>query len=75
MLPALEAALHKEVQHAVDDFRHGLAGEEKLKQDPLVNIANTVTNSPGKVVQNAVGANNQQAIGAQQASLADWMSW
>jgi hypothetical protein len=67
MLPALGAALHDKVQHAVDDFRHGMVGEEKLKQDPLVNIVNTVTNSPGTVLQNAVGANNQQS--AQQQSL------
>jgi hypothetical protein len=67
LLPALAAALHNEVQHAVDDFRHGMAGEEKLKQDPLVSIVNTVTNSPGTVLQNAVGANNQQS--AQQRSL------
>jgi hypothetical protein len=67
MLPALGAALHDKVQHAVDDFRHGMAGEEKLKQDPVVSIVNTVTNSPGTVLQNAVGANNQQS--AQQQSL------
>jgi len=67
MLPALGAALHNKVQHAVDDFRHGMAGEEKLRQDPVVNIVNTVTNSPGTVLQNAVGANNRQS--AQQQAL------
>ena len=55
------------VHRAADDFRHGMAGEEKLKQDPFVNIINTVMNSPGTVLQNAVGANNQQS--AQQQSL------
>jgi hypothetical protein len=63
----LKATLHETVKHAVDDFRHGMAGEEKLKQDPLVNIVNTVTNSPGTVLQNAIGANNQQSV--QQQSL------
>jgi hypothetical protein len=55
------------VRNAVDDFHHGMVGEERLKEDPVVSIVNNVTNSPGVVVQNAVGQNNAQSV--QQQSL------
>src|SRR6476659_10494245 len=31
----------------IDDFRHGMMGSGRLKKDPLVNVINTQTNSPG----------------------------
>jgi hypothetical protein len=55
------------VRNAVDDFHHGMVGEESLKQDPVVSVVNNITNSIGTVVQTAVGQNNQQS--AQQQSL------
>jgi hypothetical protein len=39
-----------------------MVGEERLAQDPVVNIVNTITNSPGAVQQNVVGQDNQQSV-------------
>jgi hypothetical protein len=66
-IPGLKTKLHEMVRNAVDDFRHGMVGEERLAQDPVVNIVNTITNSPGAVQQNVVGQDNQQSV--QQQSL------
>lgn len=66
-ISALKNTLCEMVRNAVDDFHHGMAGEESLKQDPVVSIVTNITNSSGAVVQNAVGQNNQQS--AQQQSL------
>jgi hypothetical protein len=56
------------VDAVVDDFRH-MIGEEKLKQDPVVNISTTVNHSKDVVIQNAVGDNNRQSV--EQRSLLD----
>jgi hypothetical protein len=57
------------VDAVVDGFRHGMIGEEKLKQDPVVNISTTVNHSKDVVIQNAVGDNNRQSV--EQRSLLD----
>lgn len=61
-LPELEQRLRDVVQNAVEDFRHGIAGEAALKKDPLVNIVSKIANSPGAVVQTALGDNNEQTV-------------
>ncbi len=63
----LKATLYEMVRGVVDDFRHGVVGEESLKQDPMVSIVTNITGSTGTIVQNAVGQSNQQS--AQQQSL------
>lgn len=55
------------VAGAVDDFRHGIIGDERMAKDPVVNIVNTITSSPNAVVQNAVGSANRQS--AEQTNL------
>jgi len=47
----------------VDDFRHGISEGVRMKQDPLVNIVTSVTDSPGAVVQGGIG-NLQRNISA-----------
>jgi hypothetical protein len=66
-ISSLKTTLCKIVHDAVDDFRHGMVGEEKLKQDPVVSIVTNIVNSDNTIIQNAVGQNNRQS--AQQQSL------
>jgi hypothetical protein len=44
-----------------DDFQHGMFGSERLKKDPLVNVINTQTNSPGAIQQVGIGSNFSQS--------------
>lgn len=43
-----------------DDFQHGMRGSKRLKKDPLVNVINTQTNSPGAIQQVGIGDNFSQ---------------
>ena len=64
---ASRAKLLNRVHEAVDDFRHGMVGEEALKKASGVNIVTHISNSTGTIVQNAVGEHNRQS--AEQRSL------
>jgi len=46
----------------IDDFRHGMMGSGRLKKDPLVNVINTQTNSPGATQQVGIGDNFSQSV-------------
>jgi hypothetical protein len=58
------------IDAVVDDFRHGMIGEEKLKPDPVYNVVTNVTGSSHVVIQNAIGENNRQSV-EQQSLLAE----
>ncbi len=47
-------------EQALDDFSHGMQGSERLKKDPLVNVINSQTNSPGAIQQVGIGDNFSQ---------------
>lgn len=66
-LLSLKNDLSRMVAAAADDFEHGIVGERRLAQDPVINIVNTISNSPNAVVQNAIGEKNRQS--AEQAAL------
>ena len=65
----LETAFDEAVRHAVDDFRHGIAGDAKLKKDPFVSVVSNISNSPSAVVQTAVGDQNQQSMQQQSSEI------
>jgi hypothetical protein len=44
----------------LDNFKHGMMGDHRLKKDPLVNVINTQTNSPGAIQQMGIGDNFSQ---------------
>jgi hypothetical protein len=46
----------------IDDFTHGMIGSSRLKKDPLVNVINSQTNSPGAMQQVGIGDNFSQSI-------------
>src|SRR5262249_14893685 len=68
-LSKLEETLREVVRHAVEDFHHGMAGEARLKKDPLVNVVSNIANSPNAVVQTAVGDHNQQSVQLQASAI------
>ena len=43
------------------DFKNGMMGSERLKKDPLLNVINTQTNSPGAIQQVGIGDNFSQS--------------
>jgi len=43
------------------DFKNGMMGSERLKKDPLLNVINNQTNSPGAIQQVGIGDNFSQA--------------
>jgi hypothetical protein len=43
-----------------DDFAHGMRGNERVKKDPVVNVINNQTNSPGAIQQVGIGDNFSQ---------------
>lgn len=59
----LEARLQSEfhtdtdvtIEGIVDDFRHGISEGVRMKNDPLVNVVTSVSDSPGAVVQSGTG--------------------
>lgn len=46
----------------MDDYRHGMMGNGRLKKDPFVNVINTQTNSPGATQQVGIGNNFSQSV-------------
>ncbi len=47
-------------ERGLDDFSHGMQGDERLKKDPLVSVINNQTNSPGAIQQVGIGDNFSQ---------------
>jgi hypothetical protein len=43
-----------------DDFQHGMRGSERMKKDPLINVINNQSNSPGAIQQVGIGDNFSQ---------------
>jgi hypothetical protein len=43
------------------DFKNGMLGSERLKKDPLLNVINNQTNSPGAIQQVGIGDNFSQS--------------
>lgn len=43
------------------DFKNGMMGSERLKKDPLLNVINNQTNSPGAIQQVGIGDKFSQA--------------
>jgi hypothetical protein len=65
MAPSLSEvteALTKAKDRTVDDYKHGMIGEARLKRDPIVSVMNNMNNSPGAVQQTAVGDDNRQSV-------------
>lgn len=52
-------------EQAMADFSHGMQGSERLKKDPVVNVINNQTNSPGALQQVGIGDNFSQTAFAQ----------
>jgi hypothetical protein len=48
-----------------DDYQHGMQGNQRLKKDPVVNVINNQTNSPGGIQQVGIGDNFSQQAFAQ----------
>lgn len=61
-LAAIRHGLEDLRQRLTDDFKHGMRGNERLRKDPLVNVINNQTNSPGGVQQVGIGDNFSQSI-------------
>jgi hypothetical protein len=64
-IPATQANKTKDLlvekkNQLMDDFTHGMMGSEKLKKDPLLNVINHQTNSPGAIQQVGIGDNFSQ---------------
>ena len=45
----------------LDDYSHGMMGNNQLKKDPIVNVINNLTNSPGSIQQVGIGDKFSQA--------------
>jgi hypothetical protein len=56
----MEVALRERKDIILDNFNHGMMGSERLKKDPLLNVINNQTNSPGAILQVGVGDNFSQ---------------
>jgi hypothetical protein len=58
-------AMREKRERLLDDFQHGMMGSERLKKDPVVNVVNNQTNSPGGVQQVGIGDHFSQTAFAQ----------
>lgn len=56
----IRVALAEKKQRIIDDFAHGMMGENRLKKDSVVNVVQT--NSPGAVQQVGIGQFSQTAF-------------
>lgn len=57
-------------EQALDDFSHGMIGSDRLKKDdPVVSIINSQTNSPGAIQQVGVGKFSQTAFNEHHSPL------
>jgi hypothetical protein len=51
----LRGELQRMKNRLLDDYSHGMMGDNRLAKDPLVNVINTQTNSPGALQQVGIG--------------------
>ncbi|MGY8665406.1 hypothetical protein Q3C01_24000 [Bradyrhizobium sp. UFLA05-109] len=58
----IKVALLERRDRVLDDFVHGMTGDERMKKDAVVSIVNTQSNSQGAVQQVGVGEFSQSAI-------------
>ncbi|QQN61383.1 hypothetical protein JIR23_17100 [Bradyrhizobium diazoefficiens] len=63
----MEVGLHERNEIILDNFRHGMIGSAKLKNDGVINIVQS--NSPGAVLQVGSGNFNKSAYNKTQGSL------
>jgi hypothetical protein len=63
----MEVALRDRKDIILDNFRHGMMGNEKLKNDGVINVVQS--NSPGAVLQVGSGHFNQSAYNQNHQSL------
>lgn len=61
--------LENRKRQLIDDFNFGMLGNIRMNDDPVVNIINTQTNSPGAVQQIGVGTFSQMALAQQHGPL------
>src|SRR5262245_57098693 len=64
-------AMDQKRDQLLDDFKHGVMGDEKLKKDPVVSIVANQTGSPGAVQQIGVGDFSQSAFVQNHRSLVE----
>jgi hypothetical protein len=64
-LAVLRNTLEELRKSLTDDYQHGMQGNERLKKDPVVNVINNQTNSPGAIQQVGIGDNFSQSAFAQ----------
>jgi hypothetical protein len=60
-------AMNETRDRLLDDFKHGMMGTQKMKQDPVLNVVQS--NSPGAVLQVGSGNFNQSAYNQNHQSL------
>lgn len=60
-LEKVRSKLDRFREQALDDFSHGMQGSERLKKEPLLNVINNQTNSPGAIQQVGIGDNFSQS--------------
>jgi hypothetical protein len=60
-------AMNETRDRLLDDFKHGMTGTQKMKQDPVLNVVQS--NSPGAVLQVGSGNFNQSAYNQSHQSL------
>lgn len=58
----IRVLLNRRKEQLIDDFRFGMLGNVRMKDDPLVSIINSQTNSPGATQQVGVGTFSQSAF-------------
>jgi hypothetical protein len=54
--------LSEKKDRLIEDFAHGMMGENRLKKDPVISVVNNQTNSPGAVQQVGFGNFSQTAF-------------
>jgi len=57
----MEVSLRECKDIILDNFKHGMTGNERLKKDPLLNVINNQSNSPGAILQVGIGDNFSQS--------------
>jgi hypothetical protein len=60
-------AMNETRDRLLDDFKHGMMGSQKMKQDPVISVVQS--NSPGAVLQVGSGNFNQSAYNQNHLSL------
>jgi hypothetical protein len=70
-LEKVRAKLDRLREQALDDFSHGMQGNERLKRNSVVNAVINQSNSPGAVAQVGAGTFSQRAFTQQRHQLID----